>query len=150
MLVVDGDLADLAVHLVEDFTLAGLVAKRADGEKLEDEHLALLQLDLELLADLGAVEEVLGRQHGQVAELVGELLEVLVDLGVHGVRGDVALGAAAELLLELLADGVEVEGLEVETGALVHLAALAEGLGAKRLGEAAVRLAHETLEELEH
>ncbi len=57
----------------------------------------------------------------------------------------------AKALLEVGTDGLEVKGLKEETGALSELGALAaENLRAQRLGESAVRLAHEALEKVKH
>lgn len=148
-LVIDGDGADLAVHLVEDVTLSRDIGQGPDSEELQDEDLALLELDAELLADLGLGEEVLGGQHAEVAVLLRELLVVVEHGGVHDGAGDVALGHAAPLLADLLLDLGEVDGGEEEAGALVELAAAAERVAAQRLGEAAVGLAHESLEEVE-
>lgn len=149
LVVVNGNLADLTVHLVEHLTLAGVLGERTDSKELENEDLALLELDVELLADLGPGQEVLGRKDGEITVLGHELFVVLEDLGIHDVAGDIALGGAAELASELLADLGEVDRLEEETGAGVELATATESLGTERLGETTVGLAHHTLEELE-
>ena len=147
-LIIDGDGADLAVHLVEDITLTGDIGQGSDSEKLKDKNLTLLKLDAELLTDLGLGEEVLGWQDAQVTVLLGELLVVVEHGWVHDGAGYVALGHAAPLLADLLLHLGEVDGGEEETGALVKLAAAAERVAAQRLGEAAVWLAHQSLEEV--
>lgn len=150
LLVVDGDLADFTVHLKEDFALASLVGQGTNSEEFEDEGLALLNLDVELLVDLGLAEEVLCGEDGKVAILLNKLLVVREHLGVHVVRSNVALRNCAVLGLDVLLDLGQVDGRKRLAGALGELAALAaEGLGAERLGESAVGLAHETLKEVE-
>lgn len=146
-----GDLSDFTVHLEEDFTLASVLAERTDSEELQDEDLALLELDVELLANLRLGEEVSGWQDGQVTVLHLELLVVLKDLGVHDVGCDVALRNGTTVLLsQILLDLGEVNGLEEQTRALVKLAATTESIRAERLGESSVWLAHETLEEFQN
>lgn len=150
LLVVDGDLADLTVDFVEDLALAGLLGERSDGKQLQDKHLTLLQLDVELLANLGTGQEEASGQDGQITVLLHELAVVLEDLGVHGVTGHVALSGSSELLLDLGLDLGQVERLQVQTGALFELAAVTQGSGAQRLRESTVGLAHETLQELQN
>jgi len=130
MLVVDGDLADLAVELIEDLSLARLVGQRANGQQLQDQDLAALELDVELLSDQGRGQEEARRQHAEVAVLARELLVVLEHLGVHDVAGDIGFGDAAETLVEILAHLGEVDWVEVEAWSLVHLAAAAESVRA--------------------
>ena len=150
LLVVDRHLSHLAVHLVEDFTLARLLRERADGQQLQDQHLAPLELDRELLADLWLAQEVSRRQHAEIAVLDHELAVVLEHLRVHGVAGHVAVADLAEAIAQLPLDLVEVHGLQRQTGSPVELASSAQRLRPERLREAAVRLAHEPLEEFEH
>lgn len=151
LLVNDGDLSDLAVHLEEDFTLAGVLREGTDSKELQNEDLALLELDVELLANLRSGEEVSSRKNGKITVLLDELLVVLKDLGIHDVRGDIAFGdGGTELLAELALDLGEVDGVEEQTGALIELASATESVGAQRLGESTEGLAHHTLEELEN
>jgi hypothetical protein len=150
LLVHNGDLADLSVQLEEDFTLASVLTERADCQELQDEDLALLELDVELLANLRLGQEVASGQHREVTELVCPLLVVLKHLGVHDVGSNISLrDGGAILLREVLLDLGEVDRLEEETRALVELSATTESVCAERLGEAARRLTDETLEEVE-
>jgi len=130
--------------------LSGLSAERSNGQELEDEDLTLLEFDLELVPDLWCAEEVLCRQHTEITVCLCELLVVLKDLRVHGITGEVGLADLAILGLEVLASLGEVEWLHVETGSLVHLTTVTEGIRTERLREAAVWLTHQTLEEFEH
>ena len=148
LLVVDSDLTDFSVHLVEDLTLTGLFRKRTNGEQLENKDLTLLKLNVELLANLRPGQKVAGRKNRKVTELLNELLVVLEDLGVHGVAGHIVFSGASKLLPDVVLDLDEVQGLQEKTRTLVKLAALAKCLGAQRLGETAVGLAHKTFQEL--
>ena len=76
--------ARLAVHLEEDAAEALLVGV-ADGLRADDQRLALLELDQDLLADRQAVEEDRRRQHADRTVGVGRLGEIGVDLRVHEV-----------------------------------------------------------------
>lgn len=147
--VVNANLAHFTVHLVKHLALASLLGQRSDGKELENKYLALLQLDGELLANVRAGEEELGGKHGEIAVLGDELPVFLKHLGVHGVRGNVALGGTAPLGLDVGLDLGQVKRSEVQAGTGVEPAAVAESAGAEGFGEAAVGLAHETLEELE-
>lgn len=150
-LVIDNsDLADFTVHLKEDLTLTSVLAQRSNSKELEDQNLALFELNAELLTNFRLGKEIASRQHRQVSVLRNKLAVVLIDLGVHDVRGNVALSDGAGVLLdELLLDLGKVNGVQEETGALVELAASTKSIGAERLGESAVRLAHQTLKELQ-
>lgn len=151
LLVDDGDLSDLAVHLEEDLTLAGVLGEGTDSKELEDKNLALLELNVELLTNLRAREEVPSGQDGKIAVLLDKLLVVLKDLGVHDVRGNIALSDGGTILLGEIALGLgEVDGVEVQTRSLVELASATEGIRSQRLGEAAVGLTHHTLKELQN
>lgn len=150
LVVVHRHLSDLAVHLVEDLALPSVLTERSDCQQLEDKHLALLQLNIELLANLRARQKVPRRQHAEVAVLVDPLAIVLKDLGVHGIRRKIRVGDGAKLLLELLLGLGKVKRLEVEAGTLVHLAPVTEGVRAEGLGETAVRLSHEAFEEFQN
>lgn len=147
LVVVDSDLADLTVDLVEDLTLTSVLGERSNGKQLQDQHLTLLQLNVELLANLGTGQEVPGGQDGQVTVLLHEFAVVLEDPGVHGVTGHIALGSGSKLLLEISLDLGKVQGLQEETRALVELATVTQGPGAQRLRESTIWLTHETLEE---
>ena len=150
VLVLNSDGTGLSVHLVEDLTQTGLLGQRTDSKELKDQHLTLLELDVELLADLRTRQEVACGQDGQIAVLCSELLVVLEDLGVHDGGCNVALSSITPLGLEVGLDLGNVNGVEVQARALVHLPAVTEGLRAERLGETAVGLTHQTLEELQH
>ena len=122
----------------------------SDSEQSQDEDLALLNLDVELLSNVGSAQEVLGRQNAQVAVLVAELLVVLKHLGVHDVRRNIALGRETVLGLKIGLDLDKIGRLEELARALrEHGAESTEGLGAQRLGEATERLAHKTLQVVE-
>lgn len=151
LLVGDSNLSDLAVHLEEDLAETSLLAQRTDGKKLKNEDLALLEFHVELFSNLRSRKEVTSWHNRQVAKLGCDLLVVLKDLGVHNVRGNVALGdGRTELLAHLALDLDKVNGLEVETRTLLQLPASAKGVCAERLGEATVGLAHQTFEEFKH
>lgn len=62
VLVLNSDLSHLAVDLEEDLTLTSLVAEWSNRQELQNEHLALLELNVEFLANLWLVEEVSCRQ----------------------------------------------------------------------------------------
>jgi hypothetical protein len=151
LVVNDGDLSDFTVHLEKDLTLAGILTKRTDGEKLQDKDLALLEFDIELFTNLGLAEEVSGWEDRQIAVLLLELLEVLKNLGVHDVGSNVALGHRCAVLLgQILLDLGEVDRLEEQARTLVKLATATQSIRAKRLGESSVWLAHHTLKELQN
>lgn len=99
LLVHNGDLAHLAVELEKDLTLASVLAQGADGQELQDEDLALLKLNVELLANLRLRQEVASGQDREVTELLGPLLVVLEHLGVHHVGSDIGLGGGSSILL---------------------------------------------------
>lgn len=149
LLVGDGDLSDLTVHLEEDLTLAGVLAEGTDSKKLQDKNLTLLKLDVELLTNLRSRQEVASGKDGEITVGLVELLEVLEDLGVHGPRSDIALGdGGTELLGEVSLDLDKVNRLEEQTRSLIELASSTEGVASERLGEATEGLTHHTLEEL--
>ena len=105
---------------------------------------------MELLANVGLGEEVLGGKNRKVTKPGGELLVVLEHLGVHDVRGNVAVGDLAVLLGELALGLGEVDRVEEQTGASIELPAATEGISAEGFGETSVWLAHHALEELEN
>ena len=83
VLVLDGDGANLAVNLEPDVALSLAFNDRADSHEADDEHLALLDRDLHLLADVGAREEVAGGHDGEVTVLLEEGLVLLEDLDIE-------------------------------------------------------------------
>ncbi len=150
LLVNDGDLADFTVHLKEHLTLTSVLAQRTDSKELQNQDLALLQLDVELLTNLGLGKEEAGGEDREVTVLLNELAVVLKDLGVHDMRGNVALSDGDVVLLtQVLLDLSKVDRVEVKARALVKLATSAQGISSERLGESAVWLTHQALKEFQ-
>ncbi|KAI6766708.1 hypothetical protein HG531_011930 [Fusarium graminearum] len=81
LLVNNSDLSNLSVHLEEDLTLSSVLGQRANSKKLENQDLALLKFNVELLANLGTRQEVSSGQHGKITVLLDKLLIVLKYLG---------------------------------------------------------------------
>src|SRR5207245_8318619 len=136
-LVEDEDFARLAVQLEEDKPLAGGV-RVADGQELDNQRLALLDVYADFFAGLHAVEEDGRWQHAGVGILVlmaGELGEDprIEELGDHVAVVDTAL----ELLFQLAARGREIGGRQAGAGAAAERLPAAEHALLKRFREAA-------------
>mmetsp|Transcript_1811 Transcript_1811/g.5520 ORF Transcript_1811/g.5520 Transcript_1811/m.5520 type:complete len:290 (-) Transcript_1811:955-1824(-) len=152
--VVDFDGAREAVELEEYLARAGGGVEGADAEELDEEVLAALDGDVDLLAGLEGLDEGPGGEDGDVAVLGDVCLKVVVNSGIHdgGHELGVVDRVAAVLRLERGAEGLEVDRGELGAGAGLEGLGVAGGLedvGAQRLGEAAVRDAERALEVLD-
>lgn len=150
LVVINGNLTDLSVHLEEDLTLTSLLGKRTDSQKLEDEGLALLDVDVELLVDLWLGQEVLGWENREITVLGDKVLVVSEDLWIHVVRSNITLRGIGVLGLQISLDLDEVDWSERLSWSLREKLTLAtESLGAEWLWESTEWLTHQTLEEVQ-
>ena len=113
--VADGDLAAHTVQLELDVDGA-VVVTVAQTQILDDQRLAVLDVDLVRLAQRHAVEEHMAAHAGDVAVLLAVAAEILIDLGVHGVGDEVLLLRVVAELLHLMAQLVEVHGRQQLAG----------------------------------
>ena len=117
----DDGFAGHAVELVEEGA-AGFAIGLADGDELDDEDFPGIDLDLDFLADLEAVEEGGGGELGEIVVVLARCLEVLEHARIHEVGVEGVLdggGFEGEAVLDVgSGGGLEIDGLGEFAGAL--------------------------------
>ena len=89
MFILNRDGTNFTIHFEENFTLTRLLRYRSNSKQLHNQHLALLQLDIEFLANFRFTEEIPCGKDTQVAVFLYYSAILLVYFGILRVTGDI-------------------------------------------------------------
>jgi hypothetical protein len=172
LLVVNGDRTDLSVHLEEYFPLASLLRYRTNSEQLDNQdlfvnpilvmpYLALLQLNVEFLANLRFAQEISSRENTEITVFLNYLTILFVNLGILSITSDISLICRSKFLLDIKSDFRQIERFQGLSGSFSQLlaastedliSAYTQGMknhfGTERFRETSVGLSHKTFEEV--
>ncbi|MES2681944.1 MAG: hypothetical protein V4650_00355 [Pseudomonadota bacterium] len=148
--MLDAHAAWLAVQLVEQ--LAGTLARQIGAAlQTDDQRLAGIDVDADLLVLGQAIEEAGGRQrtHVPIGLLVLDI--ILVDLGIHEVAGEIGIAQLhAQIGFGPGALGFEIDSGQACTGALGECRFATQNLGLQRQRPALRRQAEFAAKQLHH
>jgi hypothetical protein len=175
LLIVDRDRTDLSVHLEEYFSLTSLLGYRSNSKQLDNQdlsvnailvvvlYLALLQLDVEFLANLGFAQEISSRKNTEITVFLNYLTILFVNLGILSITGHIGFVSGSEFLLKVKSDLLQIERFQgfsrsfsqlLTTSTEDLMSALAQEmknhLRSQRFRETSVWLTHKTLEEIQY
>jgi len=121
LLIVDRDRTDLPVHLEEYFSLTSLLRYWSNSKQLDNQnlfvnpilvvvlYLALLQLDVEFLADLGLAQEISSRKNTEITVFLNYLTILFVNLGILSITSHIGFVSGSEFLLKVKSDLFQIE-----------------------------------------